>query len=304
MWRSTKVFRVLLTVLMTIVLPLSAQAQAQEGAADMTGKTVLITGATDGMGREVALRIGSMGAHVIVHGRNEQRGTEVVEAINSGAGSAEFQAADFGDLAQVRDLAARVNATHEQLHLLINNAGIGWGFAGGERTESVDGYEMIFQVNYLAHFLLTELLLPTIRNSAPARIINVASGAQTPVNFEDIHLRQNFDGYTAYAQSKLAQVLHTFHLADALIEDGITFTTLHPATMMDTTMVEEIGSPAQSSVDEGASALTHLAVSPQLEGWTGVYFNGIEPVRANEQAYDSQALERLDQMSREMVGLD
>ena len=279
-------------------------AQSQQEYPSMAGKTVLITGSTDGMGREVAIRIGALGAHVIVHGRNEQRGMEVVDAINASAGSAEFQAADFGNLDNVRDLADRVKAQHEQLHLLINNAGIGWGFADGQRTESEDGYEMIFQINYLAHYLLTDLLLPVIRDSAPARIINVASGAQTPVNFDDIHLEQDFSGYTAYAQSKLAQVLHTFHLDDDLAGDGITFNTLHPATMMDTTMVEEIGSPAQSTIDEGASALMYLAVSPEMEGRSGMYFNGTEPVRANEQAYDAEARARLDRMSREMTGLD
>jgi len=299
---SNKGFRILLMAFMVVVFPLSAESQ--ERTPDMTGRTVLITGSTDGMGREVAMRLGAMGAHVIVHGRNEQRGMEVVDAINAGAGSAEFQVADFGDLAQVRHLAARVSAAHEQLHLLINNAGIGWGFAGGQRTESVDGYEMVFQVNYLAHFLLTELLLPTIRSSAPARIINVASGAQAPINFEDIHLQQDFNSYNAYAQSKLAQVLHAFHLADELIEDGITFNALHPATMMNTTMVDEIGNPAQSTVDEGASALTYLAVSANLEGHTGVYFNGTEPVQANAQAYDAEARARLDRVSRVMVGLD
>jgi NAD(P)-dependent dehydrogenase (short-subunit alcohol dehydrogenase family) len=269
----------------------------------MAGKTVLITGSTDGMGREVATRLGELGAHVIVHGRNQARGDEVVAEINAGPGTAEFYQADLGNLDQVRDLAARVILNHQQLHLLINNAGLGSGFADGQRTLSADGHEMIFQVNYLAHYLLTDLLLPTIKASAPARIVNVASGAQSPINFEDVMLENSFDGRTAYAQSKLAQILHTFHVAEQLEGTGVTFTTLHPATMMDTTMVAMSGRPAMTTVDEGATALMNLAVSAELEGRSGIYFNGLNEARAHEQAYDRAARERLDRLSRRLVGL-
>lgn len=269
----------------------------------MAGKNVLITGSTDGMGREVALRIGSLGAHVIVHGRNVERGNEVVDAINSGPGTAEFFRADFADLSNVRDLAAHVLQQHNELHLLINNAGIGSAFNDGQRMLSEDGYEMVFQVNYLAHYLLTELLEPALQAAAPSRIVNVASGAQTPLDFDDLMLESDFDGRRAYAQSKLAQVLHTFQKAEELEGSGVTFTTLHPATMMDTTMVEMSGRPAQSTVDEGARALMQLAVSPELEGRTGLYFSGKDERRANDQAYDREARERLDSISRDLTGL-
>ncbi|MEX1032188.1 MAG: SDR family oxidoreductase [Cellvibrionaceae bacterium] len=283
-------------------LALAGNATAQDQPS-MAGKTVLVTGSTEGMGREVAMRLGALGAHVVVHGRNAERGKEVVEAINGGAGTAEFYQADFGDLDNVRELAERVIRNHEELHLLINNAGIGSGFRDGQRTLSEDGYEMLFQVNYLAHYLLTDLLLPAIKNSAPARIINVASGAQRPINFDDVMLEDNYVGGTAYAQSKLAQILHTFYLAQKLEGTGVTFNTLHPATMMDTTMVEMSGRPARTTVDEGATALMNLAVSPDLEGRSGLYFNGLNESRANAQAYDQQARERLDKLSRELVGL-
>lgn len=291
---------VALSALMSLTLVTHSIAQEYPS---MAGKTVLITGSTDGMGREVATRLGALGAHVIVHGRNAARGGEVVAEINAGPGTAEFYQADLGNLDEVRDLAARVILNHQQLHLLINNAGLGSGFADGQRTLSADGYEMIFQVNYLAHYLLTELLLPTIKASAPARIVNVASGAQTPVNFDDVMLENNFEGRTAYAQSKLAQILHTFHVAEQLEGTGVTFTTLHPATMMDTTMVAMSGRPAMSTVDEGATALMNLAVSPELEGQTALYFNGLNETRANAQAYDRAAREQLDRLSRELVGL-
>lgn len=287
------------------ILALGNQALAQDDQdyPSMAGKTALITGSTDGLGRETALRIGSLGAHVIVHGRNIERGNEVVEAINSGPGTAEFIRADFAELSNVRDMAAHVLQTHNELHLLINNAGIGSGFNDGERMLSEDGYEMVFQVNYLAHYLLTDLLLPALHAGAPSRIVNVASGAQTPLDFDDLMLEENFTGRTAYAQSKLAQVLHTFHLAEELEGSDVTITTLHPATMMDTTMVEMSGRPAQTTVDEGARAVMNLAVSPELEGRSGLYFAGLNEVRANEQAYSREARERLDAMSRELVGL-
>lgn len=281
----------------------TALAQETEDYPSMAGKTALITGSTDGLGREVAIRIGELGAHVIIHGRNAQRGAEVVETINQGPGSAEFYQADLGRLQDVRDLAAQVIRHHDELHLLINNAGIAWGFNDGERAESADGYEMIFQVNYLAHYLLTDLLLPTIRASAPARIINVASGAQAPLDFDDLMPEEDFSARTAYAHSKLAQVLHTFHISERLEGEDVTFNTLHPATMMDTTLVAETGSPARSTVDEGATALMHLAVSPDLEGRSGLYFNGLREAQAHEQAYDREARQRLDQISRELVDL-
>ncbi len=291
-------------VLFAVAFSTSVLAQDSQAYMSMEGKVVLITGSTDGMGREVAQRIGDLGAHVIVHGRNEARGNEVVDAINSGAGTAEFIRADLGNLRDVRAMAAHVMQTHNELHLLINNAGIGSGFNDGQRTESDDGYEMVFQVNYLSHYLLTDLLLPSLRAGAPSRIVNVASGAQTPIDFDDVMLENDFDGRRAYAQSKLAQVLHTYHWAPKLEGDNITFTTLHPATMMDTTMVAMSGRPAQSSVDEGATALMNLAVGKAMEGKTGLYFNGLDQTRANAQAYDANARERLDALSRELVGLD
>ena len=125
-------------------------AQINSDYPSMDGKTVLITGSTDGLGREVAIRLGMLGAHVLVHGRNAQRGAEVVETINNSTGSAQFYQADFGSLNNVRELANTVKRDHQKLHVLINNAGLGSGFAGGQRRVSQDGYEMVLQVNYLA----------------------------------------------------------------------------------------------------------------------------------------------------------
>lgn len=296
-----------LLVAMALFSSAGAAGQTQENASlnteSLQGKVALVTGSTDGLGREVAIRLGQLGAHVIVHGRSEQRAADVVDLINEGPGSAEHHLADLGSLAEVRTLAENVLAAHDELHLLINNAGIGSGFAGGERTLSNDGYEMIFQVNYLSHYLLTDLLLPALRAGAPARIINVASGAQRPVDFDDPMMEQGFSGSAAYGQSKLAQILHSNYLAAQLSSDDITVNSLHPATMMDTTLVAQLDTPARTTVDEGATAVMNLAVSPTLAGQTGLYFNGLTESRANAQAYDESALQQLDTISRQLTGL-
>lgn len=299
--------RLILSIcLFILALPFAMGQQSTQINGDiqsMAGKTVLITGSTDGLGREVALRLGAMGAQVLVHGRSEPRGGEVVEAINNSGGSARFYQADFAALDDVRKLAQAVIQDHTRLDVLINNAGIGPGFAGGTRQVSEDGYEMIFQVNYLSHYLLTDLLLPFLQASAPSRIINVASGAQRAVDFDNAMLETGFSGRAAYGQSKLAQILHTFHYADMLDGTGVSFNTLHPASMMDTTMVAQMDRPARTTVDEGARALMNLVVSRDLEGRSGLYFRGLEEDTAHGQAYNAPARERLDSLSRRLTGL-
>jgi NAD(P)-dependent dehydrogenase (short-subunit alcohol dehydrogenase family) len=269
----------------------------------MSGKTILITGSTDGLGREVAIRLGKLGAHMLIHGRNVERGAEVVADINNNGGSAQFYQADFGSLDNVRKMAEAIKRDHPGLDVLVNNAGLGSGFAGGERRESVDGYEMVFQVNYLAHYLLTELLLPTIMASAPSRIINVASRAQIAINFDDLMLENDHSGRAAYRLSKLAQVMHTFYYAELLEGTGVTFNTLHPASRMNTTMVLQTPGPVRSTVDEGANVVMYIVTSPELEGRTGIYFNQYNEGRAHEQAYDKAARELMDKMTRDLLGL-
>jgi NAD(P)-dependent dehydrogenase (short-subunit alcohol dehydrogenase family) len=229
---------------------------------DLTGKTALVTGSTDGVGRMVATRLGAAGARVLVHGRNAERGARVVSEIAGSGGAATFFPADFADLVEVRRLAAAVRQTTDRLDILINNAGI--GTAGGTRQESADGFELRFAVNYLAGFLLTSLLLPLIKASAPARIVNVSSGGQQPIDFSDVMLTRGYSGARAYCQSKLAQILFTIDLAAALAGTGVTVTCLHPATYMDTAMVRRAGIMPLSTVEEGAEAILNLATSPAL----------------------------------------
>jgi NAD(P)-dependent dehydrogenase (short-subunit alcohol dehydrogenase family) len=300
-----KILNKFLIALIVIISSYVSQINAQVNPdyPSMDGKTVLITGSTDGLGREVAIRLGMLGAHVLVHGRNAQRGAEVVEKINNSAGSAKFYQADFGSLKNVRELANTVKRDHQKLDILINNAGLGSGFAGGQRRVSQDGYEMVLQVNFLAHYLLTDLLLPLLKDGAPSRIINVASRAQSPINFGDIMLENYFSGRATYHRSKLAQVMHAFHYSELLQGSQVTFNTLHPASMMDTTMVAQMAGPARTTVDEGARALMMLAVSPDLEGRSGLYFVGHNEGRANDQAYDVVARAELDKIARELIKL-
>jgi NAD(P)-dependent dehydrogenase (short-subunit alcohol dehydrogenase family) len=266
------------------------------------GKTVLVTGSTDGLGREVALRLGKMVVRVLVHGRDRARGEEVVKEIKAGGGDARFYQADFASLAEVRRLAADVLKDSPRIDILVNNAGLGSGPAGAPREESADGHELRFAVNYLAPFLLTGLLLPTIVKSAPARIVNVSSLGQQAIEFDDVMLTKTYERRRAYMQSKLAQIMFTIDLAERLKGKGVTVTTLHPATYMDTKMVRAHTTPI-STVAEGADAVMQLAVSDKVEGKTGAYFNGLSEARAIPQAYDADARAQLWALSLKLTGI-
>ena len=270
----------------------------------MKGKTVLVTGSTDGLGRNVALQLAGAGAHVIVHGRNSERGNAVVQKINAlNFGGARFYAADFSSLAEVRKFATAVRADHSKIHLLINNAGIGSanGDGGKERQLSKDGYEQRFAVNYLSGYLLTRELLPTLLASAPARIVNVASLAQRPIDFENVMLEREYDGGRAYGQSKLAQIMFTNDLGIELAGSNVTANSLHPATYMDTAMVRGAGVQPRSTVDEGAAAVLFVATSPTLEGKSGLFFNGQQEMKANAAAYDAGARAQLRKLSEQLT---
>jgi len=273
---------------------------------DLTNKTVLVTGSTDGVGKLVAQQLAQAGAHVLLHGRDREKGRRVLEEIRAATGSdrLEFHLADLSSLLEVRGLAEMVAARHTALHLLVNNAGIGFGPRDAMRREvSRDGHELRFAVNYLSGFLLTHLLLPALRRGAPARIVNVSSAGQYPIDFDDVMLTEGYEGTRAYRQSKLAQVMFTIDLAEQLKNAGITVTCLHPATFMNTNMVIESGYAPMSRVEEGADAVLALAASPELEGKTGLYFDGKRAARANAQAYDAAARRRLWDLSLRLTGL-
>src|SRR5215831_8688354 len=267
------------------------------------GKTALITGSTDGVGRVVAKRLADDGWRVLVHGRDRGRGEALVADIKAAGGTAEFVQADLSSTAEVRRLAVAVQKTTRRLDLLINNAGLGSGVSRTTRRTSLDGHELLFAVNYLAGFLLTNLLLPVLKESAPARIVNVASLGQQAIDFDDVMLTHGYSGSRAYCQSKLAQILFTIDLAGELAGSGVTVNALHPATYMNTTMVRRAGVTPISTVEEGAEAILNLAAAPALEGRSGLYFNGLREARADRQAYDAQARARLRSLSLELTGL-
>lgn len=270
------------------------------------GKTALVTGATDGVGRVVARQLGKDGWRVLVHGRDRRRGEALVQEIKQSGGSATFLAADFASLAEVRRLAEEVSQIIDRLDLLINNAGIGTAGNMPGRQTSADGHELRFAVNYLAGFLLTHLLLPLLEATAPAalaRIVNVSSAGQQAIDFSDVMLTRHYSGVAAYCQSKLAQIMFTIDLAEELKGRGVTANALHPSTYMNTTMVAQSGVSPMSKVEDGAAAILKLAVSPALEGRSGLYFNVQNEARANPQAYDSQARQRLRALSAELTGL-
>ena len=267
----------------------------------LAGKTVLVTGSTDGLGKEVARQLGALGAFVIVHGRNQERGQDVVESIKAaGVGDAAFHRADLASLSGVAALAEKIMETYDRLDVLVNNAA---AVSGDQRQTSADGYELAFAVNYLAHFMLTYRLLPLLEASAPARIVNVSSMGQTPIDFADVMMEHGYNPGDAYRRSKLAQIMFTIDLAAELDANHVTVNSLHPARSMNTARVLNGGFQPLSSVEEGAEATMQLAVSPALVGRSGLYFNGLNEAKANSQAYDTAARAQLRTLSFELTGL-
>ena len=291
---------IMLTLALAL-LPSAFLANTLEVRAQEPGQqVVLVTGSTSGLGREVALRLGAMGWHVIVHGRSQERGLEVVDEINSqGPGNARFYRADLASFDQTREFGESLLRDYERMDVLVNNAG--FGSAPNERLVSEDGHEFRFQVNYLSTFLLTHMLMPRLRSSTPSRIVNVSSLAQSPIDFDDVMIENNFSGGRAYGQSKLAQIMFTFDLDEELDGTDIMVNSLHPATYMPTGMVLRAGAQPRSTIDEGADAVMQLVVSDEIEG--GQFFRGLVPAQGNAQAYDMQARASLKALSRELTGI-
>ena len=255
----------------------------------LADQTILVTGSTDGLGRRVAEELVKRDARVLVHGRDPDKVVRVVGEIGAERGLV----GDLGSLDDVRHLADGV----DELDTLVNNAGI----VVPERRESADGYELTFAVNYLSHFLLTSLLLPKLRE--PGRIVNVSSIGQYALDFDDLQYERDFNGYYAYARSKLAQILFTRELAERLGDRGVTVNALHPATLMDTNMVLGPGGTPQSSVEEGVEATLRLIVDPELDDVSGGFFNGKRDWRPDAQADDPEARRRLWEESERLAGL-
>ena len=263
--------------------------------------TALVTGATDGLGRGVATELARRGARVLVHGRNPERAADTVARIQAETGSdrVEIHLADFASLAEVRDLAEAILETAPEIDLIVSNAGIGSGLPESrERQESLDGNELRFQVNYLAGFVLTERLLGALR--APARVVQVSSLGQAPIDFDDPMLTRDYDGVRAYSQSKLAQIMYANDLAERFDPAQLTANSLHPATFMPTKMVLEERGAAVDTLELGIRSTLRLAIDPVLEGVTGRFFDRLEESAPHPQALDPAARARLRELSLEL----
>ena len=270
----------------------------------MKTKTIFITGATDGIGKLTAIDFAKQNKDdtILIHGRNKNKLDIVAEEIKSASGNQNIESytADFSSMNDVRRLSKEVLAKHNEIDILINNAGA--GFTAPRHGK--DGTENRFAVNYLAPFLLTNLLLSAIKKAAPSRIINIASAGQSPINFKDVMLEKNFDGVTAYTQSKLALIMFTIDLADELKNDNVTVNSLHPGTYLDTKMVNEAGIKPHGAAQSGADAEIYLATSPELKNTTGKYFNVKNEAIANAQAYNATARKQLRDLSLKLTNLN
>jgi NAD(P)-dependent dehydrogenase (short-subunit alcohol dehydrogenase family) len=280
----------------------SAPAEAPTAPISYSGKTVLITGSTDGLGRALARSLAAEGAHVIVHGRNAERGQALVEEIGrSGVGSASFYAADFASLSAVSTFAETIANNYPRIDLLVNNAGI--AIPGGQdRRTSADGHDLQFAVNYLPGWILVNRLRANLAAAAPARVINVSSIAANAIDFDDVMLEKPEAAARGYGQSKLAQVMMTVELAPSFAEQGITMISLHPATLMDTGMVVDLGMAPRATVDEGRDHVLSLAKAPSLEPGA-FYVEGRAAPSNNPQTQDAEARQRLVALSEELTGV-
>ncbi|MFW5729329.1 MAG: SDR family oxidoreductase [Spirochaetota bacterium] len=272
---------------------------------DLSDKVVLVTGSTDGIGRETARILAERGAHVILHGRRENRCREAVKYIHRRVAEArlDYIVLDLCEMNRIRSIGSMVGAVTNRLDVLINNAGVGPGQHGQEREVTPDGYELRFAVNHLAPFALTRELLPFLQAGGDVRIVNVTSAAQAPLDFDDLMMAGEFDPMRAYSRSKLAMVMFTIDLAAHLANSGITVNCLHPGSLLDTKMVRETFGAARGSAEVGARNEVYLATSPDLDGVTGEYFDEARRRRPHEQALDEAARRRLWEVSEELTGV-
>ncbi len=279
----------------------------------MNGKLVLVTGATNGIGKVTAEELANQGASVVILGRNADRAQATASEIRAKSGNPgiDYLVVDLSSLAQVRQVAEEFKKKYNRLDVLVNDAGAIFA----QRQVTVDGYEKTFAVNHLAYFLLTNLLLDLLKASAPACIVNVSSHSHTfgSLDFDDLQTRHYFyGGYTAYGRSKLANIMFTYELARRLEWTGVTANALHPGGVNTgfgknnggvMSLAMKIIGPRQLTPEQGAKTSIYLASSPEVEGVTGKYFVDCQPVRSSPASYDEVAQKRLWQVSEELTGL-
>ena len=277
---------------------------------DLSGKTVLVTGGTAGIGRETALGLARRGAQVVIVGRNAEKARQVCDELRAatGPGQVDFLLADFSKLAEVRTLAAEFLSRFGTLNVLINNVGL----INLQREVSADGFELTFAVNHLAPFLLTRLLLPALEKGAPARIVNVSSDAHRSarLDFGNLQLEQGYSSFGAYGRSKLMNILFTRELARRVASKRITANALHPGMVASDFMKKPgfLGTAGNAfmsvfgiSPEKGARTSLYLAASPEVEGKSGRYFARSKESTPSRQAQDDEAARRLWELSEDLT---
>ena len=278
----------------------------------MAGKTVLVTGATGGIGRATALGLAAMGAHLAITGRDRGRTEGAAREIRAaGGGQVDVFVADLSSQAEVRRLADEVLNSLSRIDVLVNNVGGYWN----TRHVTADGLERTFALNHLAPFLLTSLLLDRLKQSVPTRVVTVSSNAQAlgRIDFDDLQGARSYSGARAYNQSKLANVLFTYELARRLQATAVTANALHPGVVRTAFGAEDPAGiqrllvpflrPFMKAPAQGAATSIHLASAPELEQVTGSYFANSKPKRSSRRSYDEAAAARLWQVSADLVGL-
>ena len=280
---------------------------------ELQGKICMVTGATDGIGKVTARVLAEKGGQVIVVGRNQQKAATTVAEIQQQTGNerVEYMLADFASQPEIRKLAAEYTSKYDRLHVLVNNAGA--VFLSRQETET--GIERTFAINHLGYFLLTNLLLDTIKASAPARIVNVSSDAHTgrQLDFDDLQNNNKYSAMDVYGQSKLANILFTYELARRLEGSDVTVNALHPgfvATNFGANNIPVVGGLLKRiinltavDVETGAQTSIYLASSPEVEGVTGKYFVDCKPVDSSSASFNEETTGKLWDISAEMVGL-
>jgi NAD(P)-dependent dehydrogenase (short-subunit alcohol dehydrogenase family) len=284
----------------------------QPTATTHAGKVFLVTGATSGIGLVTARELARQGPRVLLIGRNPAKSARIGEQIRAETGNPDVEVllADFSSQQQIRELARQVREQCPRLDVLINNAGGMWL----KRQLTVDGLEMTFAVNHVAYFLLTHLLLDTLRASGPARVVNVASGAhrKATLDFDDLQGERRYRGWQAYCRSKLANVLFTYELARRLADKGVTANALHPGWVATGfggnngwrgRLVQMAARLGGISPEQGARTVLYLATAPEVTGVTGKYFHRGQAVRSSTASYDEAAARRLWQVSLDLTSL-
>jgi retinol dehydrogenase-14 len=278
----------------------------------MGGKTVLITGGTSGIGKATAVALAAMGANVVIVGRNQERGEVAVEEIKAQSHneSVELMLADLSVQAEVRGLAEEFQERHDRIDVLANNTGL----VQSKRTETLDGIETTLATNHLAPFLLTNLLIERLEQSAPSRVITVSSEAQSwgTMDFEDMQSRRKYRGFPIYGMTKLANIMFTYELAERLNGTGVAVNCLHPGSVGTNfgqnnrdpmALFFRIFKTFMRSPQQGADTLIWLASSSEVDGVSGKYFSDRKEIEAKKVAYDPDARRRLWEISEDLTGL-